>query len=132
MSDDRTASENAEVSALLTRLAEAWNAGDAAAYAAVFTEDADYISFDGAHSQGRESIESSHRWLFEGPLKGSTMSAPAGTRFKRLADGAVLVISAGGTAVDGRQRDSTVSFTAVRTPEGWRLASFQNTRVSPR
>ncbi|GAA2417896.1 SgcJ/EcaC family oxidoreductase [Nonomuraea africana] len=124
-------SENPQITGLLTRLAEAWNAGDATAYAALFTEDADYISFDGAHSQGREAIESSHRWLFEGPLKGSTMSTTdGGVKVKPLADGAVLVISGGGTAVAGRQRDSIVSFTAVRTPQGWRFASFQNTRVA--
>ncbi|MEU4718065.1 SgcJ/EcaC family oxidoreductase [Nonomuraea dietziae] len=124
-------SENAKITELLTRLAEAWNAGDAAAYAALFTEDADYISFDGTHSQGREAIESSHRWLFEGPLKGSTMSSmDGGAKVKPLADGAVLVISAGGTALAGRQRHSIVSFTAIRTSGGWRFSSFQNTRVA--
>ncbi|GAB2958364.1 SgcJ/EcaC family oxidoreductase [Nonomuraea fastidiosa] len=122
--------EYAEIATLLTRLAEAWNAGDATAYAALFTEDADYITFDGRLTQGRDAIESSHRWLFDGPLKGSTMAAPADTRFKRLADGAVLVISTGGTTLNGQLRTSTVSFTAVRTPQGWRFASFQNTRVS--
>lgn len=122
--------ENAEITALLTRLADAWNAGDATAYAALFTEDADYITFDGTHTEGRAAIEAAHRWLFDGPLKGSTMPAPAEPRVKRLADGAVLVVSKGGTAVGGQLRGSTVSFTAVRTPGGWRFASFQNTRVS--
>jgi uncharacterized protein (TIGR02246 family) len=126
--DASSTGEYVEIAALLTRLAEAWNAGDATAYAALFTEDADYITFDGNLTQGRDAIESSHRWLFEGPLKGSTMAAPADTRFKRLADGAVLVISTGGTTLNGELRTSTVSFTAVRTPQGWRFASFQNTR----
>ncbi|GAA3317373.1 SgcJ/EcaC family oxidoreductase [Nonomuraea dietziae] len=124
-------SANAEIITMLTCLAEAWNAGDATAYAAWFTEDADYISFDGTHTRGRQAIESSHRWLFEGPLRGSTMSTPdSDVQVKQLADGAALVISQGGTAVDGRRRDSIVTFTAVRTPEGWRFASFQNTRVT--
>ncbi|MGW3351849.1 SgcJ/EcaC family oxidoreductase [Nonomuraea rubra] len=119
-----------EVADLLAGLAEAWNSGDATAYAAVFTEDADYITFDGTHTRGREAIESMHRRLFEGPLNGSTMSTGGEYPVKPLADGAVLVVVAGGTAVDGRQRASTVSFTAVRTPGGWRFASFQNTRVA--
>ncbi|MCG5218759.1 SgcJ/EcaC family oxidoreductase [Streptosporangium sp. KLBMP 9127] len=124
-------SANAEIITMLTRLAEAWNAGDATAYAARFTEDADYISFDGTHTRGRQAIESSHRWLFEGPLRNSTMSAPdSDVQVKPLAAGAALVISQGGTAVDGRRRDSIVTFTAIRTPEGWRFASFQNTRVT--
>jgi uncharacterized protein (TIGR02246 family) len=119
-----------EIAELMAGLAEAWNRGDATAYAAVFTEDADYITFDGTHTRGREAIESAHRWLFEGPLKGSTMSTGGAHTVKPLADGAVLVIAAGGTTADGRHRASTVSFTAVRTPEGWRFASFQNTRVA--
>ncbi|MFI6297234.1 SgcJ/EcaC family oxidoreductase [Nonomuraea sp. NPDC050790] len=125
-------SANAEIITMLTRLAEAWNAGDATAYATLFTEDADYVSFDGTHTRGRQAIESSHRWLFEGPLKGSTMPAPysGDVQVKPLADGAALVISQGGTAVDGRLRDSIVTFTAVDTPEGRRFASFQNTRVT--
>ncbi|GII91117.1 SgcJ/EcaC family oxidoreductase [Sinosporangium siamense] len=127
-------SVNTEITALLTRLAEAWNAGDAAAYAANFTEDADYIAFNGAHSHGREAIESSHRWLFAGPLKGSTLATTNGaaSQIKPLADGAVLVISGGGSALAGGPlRDSIVSFTAVHTSEGRRFASFQNTRVAP-
>ncbi|MFC5751508.1 SgcJ/EcaC family oxidoreductase [Actinomadura rugatobispora] len=124
-------SVNAEIAGLLSRLAEAWNAGDATAYAAVFTDDADYIAFDGTHTRGRAAIESSHRWLFDGPLKGSTMSAPGDTAAKPLADGPVLVIARGGTALaGGPPRDSIVSFTAVGTPEGWRFASFQNTRAA--
>lgn len=123
-------SADAEIVTMLTRLAGAWNAGDATAYAALFTEDADYITFTGSHSRGREEIESSHRWLFEGPLKGSTMPAPGDVLVKPLADGAVLVIARGGTSVGGDLRDSVVSYTAVRTAEGWRFASFQNTRVA--
>ncbi|GGK65582.1 hypothetical protein Ppa06_21710 [Planomonospora parontospora subsp. parontospora] len=124
-------SVNTEITGLLTRLADAWNAGDATAYGGLFTEDADYIAFNGMHSEGRAAIEASHRWLFDGPLRGSTMAAPNGRiKVKPLADGAVLVISKGGTAVAGEFRESIVSFTAVSTPEGWRFASFQNTRVA--
>ena len=122
-------SMNAEITRLLDRLAEAWNEGDATAYAAVFTDAADYITFDGTHLQGRAEIESSHRWLFDGPLKGSTMSIGGNAAVKPLGEGAALVVSGGGTALaDGPHRDSIVTFTAVGTPEGWRFASFQNTR----
>ncbi|MFC4056963.1 SgcJ/EcaC family oxidoreductase [Planomonospora corallina] len=124
-------SVHTEIIGLLTRLAEAWNAGDATAYAGLFTEDADYITFNGMHSEGRVAIESSHRRLFDGPLRGSTMSAPDGrTKVKPLADEAVLVVARGGTDLAGEHRESIVSFTAVSTPGGWRFASFQNTRVA--
>ncbi|QFG20994.1 SgcJ/EcaC family oxidoreductase [Actinomadura sp. WMMB 499] len=123
-------SPHTEITDLLDGLAAAWNAGDATAYAAAFTEDADYISFDGRHARGRAAIESAHRWLFDGPLKGSIMAATTG-QVRPLADGAALVVSEGGTAVaGGPHRPSIVSLTAVRTPGGWRFASFQNTRVA--
>jgi hypothetical protein len=35
---------------LRRQLTDAWNDGDAARYATAFTEDADYITFFGAHS----------------------------------------------------------------------------------
>ncbi|PZG43670.1 DUF4440 domain-containing protein [Spongiactinospora gelatinilytica] len=124
-------SDHEEITGLLARLAEAWNAGDATAYAALFTGDADYISFDGRHGKGRQIIESVHRRLFDGPLKGSTMAAGGGeAAIRPLADGAMLAISVGGTTLAGDFRTSIVSLTAVRTPEGWRFASFQNTRVA--
>ncbi|NRQ40551.1 SgcJ/EcaC family oxidoreductase [Nonomuraea sp. NN258] len=134
-------SESTHITTLLTRLAEAWNAGDATAYAALFTEDADYISFDGTLTRGRAAIESTHRWLFEGPLKGSTMATGGGAPtmatgggapiVKPLADGAVLVISEGGTALPGGpRRASIVTFTAVRASGEWLFASFQNTRAA--
>ena len=59
------------------------------------------------------------------------LAKPTGPEIRRLADDAVLVVSRGGTALKGGPvRDSMVSFTAVRTPEGWRFASFQNTRIA--
>ena len=56
----------------------AWNAGDATAYAAGFTQDATYVVFDGTILRGRREIEDSHRWLFDGPLSGSTVDFAAG------------------------------------------------------
>lgn len=59
------------VDELLDALVTAWNAGDATAYADLFVEDADYITFLGQNMAGRTAIETGHRALFEGPLNGS-------------------------------------------------------------
>ncbi|QRP48371.1 SgcJ/EcaC family oxidoreductase [Amycolatopsis sp. FDAARGOS 1241] len=124
-----------EVLAVLGRLADAWNSGDAAAYAEVFTEDADYVTFFGLNLPGRERIESSHRALFEGPLRGSKLGGfgEASVRFPR--EDVAIVVSGGGSALDGgdavaQGRGSTVTFVLVRETAGWRITSFQNTRVS--
>ncbi|WP_410589522.1 SgcJ/EcaC family oxidoreductase [Amycolatopsis sp. lyj-23] len=127
----------AEVRGVLERLTDAWNAGDAAAYGRLFTEDADYVTFFGANFSGREAIESSHRALFEGPLRGSKLTgqlgASAKVRFVRP-DVAVVVVG-GGSSLNGAEttdagRESTVSFVLVREGEEWLITAFQNTRVS--
>jgi uncharacterized protein (TIGR02246 family) len=49
----------AEVSDLYNALLDAWNGHDAAAYAALFTEDGYVVGFDGSEMNGREEIERS-------------------------------------------------------------------------
>ncbi|MEU8633452.1 SgcJ/EcaC family oxidoreductase [Amycolatopsis sp. NPDC048633] len=132
-----TTTAETDVRAVLGRLTEAWNSADAAAYGRLFTEDADYVTFFGLNFPGREAIESSHRALFEGPLKGSKLTgqlgASAKVRFVRP-DVAVAVVG-GGSSVTGADtadegRESTVSFVLVREDGEWLITAFQNTRVS--
>lgn len=120
-----------EIEQALGALADAWNRGDAAAYADAFTSDADYITFFGQHMMGRSAIEESHRMLFEGPLKGSRMGEGE-SRIRMLSPDVALAVVTGGTSLDGGEvpsdRESIVTFTAVREEGRWRFASFQNTR----
>ncbi|HEY0602790.1 MAG TPA: SgcJ/EcaC family oxidoreductase, partial [Herpetosiphonaceae bacterium] len=72
--DEATISDPGDVAAvrrLLTQLYDSW--GNADAFDGFFTEDADYIAFDGTHSKGRSAIAESHRPLFEHFLKGSRL-----------------------------------------------------------
>ncbi|GII84700.1 hypothetical protein Ssi03_26900 [Sphaerisporangium siamense] len=134
-----TETVTAEIHDLLRRMTDAWNTGDARAYAEQFTADADYITFFGMRITGREAIEQSHRALFEGPLKGVKLtegtSAPAAPSIRFLRPDVAVVIASGGSSLDGRPdpgRDSIITLTAVREPDAWRFAAFHNTRkVSP-
>ncbi|MEV8443456.1 SgcJ/EcaC family oxidoreductase [Actinosynnema sp. NPDC051121] len=127
--------DRAAVVAVLEGLADAWNAGDATAYAGLFTEDADYVTFFGLNTPGRAAIESGHRALFEGPLRGSKLTGsgePPKVRFVR--DDVAIVVAGGGSSLDGEpdpDRASTVTYVLVREPDAWRVASFQNTRRTP-
>ena len=121
-----------EIEEALQGLADAWNQGDADAYAAAFTPDVDYITFFGQHLKVREAIEESHRMLFEGPLKGSRMVIGE-NRIRMLCPDVALAVVIGGTSLDGSEavpsdRKSILTFTAVREGREWRFASFQNTR----
>jgi uncharacterized protein (TIGR02246 family) len=120
----------------LTRLAAAWNDGDAAAYAGLFTEDATYVVFDGTVVRGRAALEEGHRALFAGPLKGFRMDPPTmAVPVRYLGGGDVAhVLATGGTRPPGHaelpaDRSSVVSFVLVREDDDWRIAVFQNTRA---
>lgn len=128
--------DRAAIRQRLVELSDAWNAGDAEAYGAVFTEEASYITWMGQLSRGRSEIVSMHRWLF-GKIRGSRMTRGAKTNQEITflsPDVALVTASGGGTSLPGQEltedRASTVSFVAVHGPDGWRFAHFQNTRIT--
>jgi len=112
---------------LLDRLVAAWN--DAAAYADLFVEDADYITLFGHNMAGRAAIEEGHRPLFEGPLKGSRLVAPADPKIRFLTPDVAVVVATG--ISPGGDRETMITLTAVRRETGWRFGSFQNTPRVP-
>lgn len=65
--------DDAQIAALFARTCRAWTDGDAQAYGACFTDDCDYVSFDGARAQGRRAVVESHDRLFRGVLFGSAL-----------------------------------------------------------
>jgi uncharacterized protein (TIGR02246 family) len=126
--------------ALGKALQDAWNRGDAAGYASLFTEDADFVAWNGSYGRGRRAIEDAHRRLFDGPLTGSLMvlvddgaeSAPPGSvRFVRP-DVAIMVISGVVTlahqSATGPDHESVQTFVLTKNGSRWRVAAFHNTR----
>ena len=63
-----------DLSLLLARMEEAWNEGDAAAYARVFSSDAVYVNRSGAVWEGRPAIEEGHALALAGALAGTTLA----------------------------------------------------------
>jgi uncharacterized protein (TIGR02246 family) len=121
-------------------LQEAWNRGDAAGYGELFTDDADFVAWTGAHGRGRQAIEDAHRRLFDGPLAGSRMvlvndeaeSPPSESlRFVRP-DTAIMVVSGAVTLASqiatGPGHQSVQTFVLVKDSERWRVTAFHNTR----
>ncbi len=70
--DDDDGQKIAAVEAVAFALAKGWNAGDAVAYAAPFSEDALFIGPNGNRGKGRAAIQALHVFLLGGPFKGST------------------------------------------------------------
>jgi uncharacterized protein (TIGR02246 family) len=120
MTDDETA-----IRSLLTRLHDAWACGDGAAYAQCFTEQSDYVTFNGMHLRGRTENATLHGALFRGVLKGTKLSAEIES-IALLSSDIALVHTAG----SGRKR-SYQTYVLVKSGADWLIRSFQNTRVQP-
>jgi uncharacterized protein (TIGR02246 family) len=121
-------------------LQDAWNRGDAAGYASLFSDDADYVAWNGSHGRGRQAIEDAHQWLFDGRLAGSRMvliddgaesTQPESLRFVRP-DVAIMVtsgaVTSAGQNATGPGHQSVQTFVLVKNGRRWQVAAFHNTR----
>jgi ketosteroid isomerase-like protein len=62
------------VTAVIDRFMDAWNRHDAKAFAAVFSEDADFTNWRGEGASGRSKIEAFHAPMFATIFKNSHQS----------------------------------------------------------
>jgi uncharacterized protein (TIGR02246 family) len=118
---------------LFQQLLDAWGRGDGAAYGALFTEDADYVAFDGSNRRGTDAIAGEHQQLFDTWLKGTRLVGQIDS-LRFLGPDVALLRTSGGTIFPGQKdqrgrRPSIQTLVAVRRPEGWRFAAFHNTRI---
>lgn len=130
-----TAAERDAVCATLASLVDAWDAHDAEAYGALFTEDATYTTFVGTHYQGRQDIADAHEALFAGFLK-DTRLADSILDIRFLTADTAVVTSRGDTYTGDRPAARKLSkvqtYTLVRRPAGqWQVAAFHNTKRRP-
>lgn len=128
-SSDQRADEDA-IRALIDQQVNGWAAGDPAAYAGVFTLDADYTTFLGSHYKGRDAIAASYVPLFSRLLKGTRLHIDIVQVRFLTAD--VAVVHANATVAKGprrrHRRTARVNTSvAVRTDGRWLLTVSQNT-----
>lgn len=118
------AEDEGQIRALLSRMFAAWEKGDGEAYAGCFTEDSDYITYNGMHLRGRSENSRLHSALFRTVLRGTQLSADI-ERITFLAPGVALMRTAG----KGR-RKSFQTYVLTKVDSRWLIKSFQNTKVS--
>lgn len=116
-----------DIEDLLATLTDAWNGGDATAYAEQFTVDAQYISWLGTRDVGRAAIKATHDFLFHGPLNGVKLADGGEPDIRYLTPDVALVTAEGGKP-EHSPVASIVTPVAVRQDDRWRFASLQNTR----
>jgi uncharacterized protein (TIGR02246 family) len=118
---------------LFRELLEAWGRGDGPAYGALFTEDADYVAFDGSNRRGSQAIASEHQQLFDTWLKGTRLVEQIDS-LRFLGPDVALVHATGGTIFPGQRdergrRPSIQTLVAVKRGDAWRFTAFHNTRI---
>lgn len=114
-----------QIRALLARLFEAWAKGDGDAYANCFTEDCDYVTFNGMHLRGRAENAGLHTALFQTVLRGAQLSADVESIVLLAPDVALMH-----TVGSGRKR-SYQTYVLTKAGGNWLIRSFQNTKVQP-
>jgi uncharacterized protein (TIGR02246 family) len=132
---DHTTDE-AAIRDLFRQLLDDWGRGDGDAYGSRFTEDADYVAFDGSHTRGQRAIAASHQQLFDKYLNKGTRLTGRIESVRFLSPDTALVHAVGGTVMRGKtrpspERDSIQTLVAVRRDGQWRFAAFHNSRVRP-
>lgn len=121
------------IGALIDQQIAGWNTGDPQSYAAVFTADADYVTFLGAHHRGRDAIAQCYAPLFATLVRGTRLNVEI-TGLRLLTPDVALIHSRAVVTKHRRRRKPAVrvnTSVAVRTSDGWRLASSQNTTHRP-
>jgi uncharacterized protein (TIGR02246 family) len=131
--DAADAADERAVHDLFRQLLDAWGRGDGAAYGALFTEDAEYIAFDGSNRRGTEAIGAEHQRLFDTWLKGTRLVGQIDT-LRFLTPEVALLHTTGGTIFPGQKdkrgrRPSIQTLVAVKRDGVWRFTAFHNTRV---
>jgi uncharacterized protein (TIGR02246 family) len=123
----------AAASEVLQRLDTAWNAADAARFAAEFSDDADLINIFGAHFSGRSDIEKRIRSIFDTIFKGSTHRSRRLETARCLSPDTILAISSAEIAVPAGplapETKNRQTFILVKNGDTWRIRHWHNTTI---
>jgi uncharacterized protein (TIGR02246 family) len=130
-----TDKDEREIRGLIDRLSDSWRRGDARAYGAEFTEDCDYVAFDGTRFRGPSEPAAHLARLFDTVLKDSRLEGEVeSVRF--VTPDVAIVHWTGSVAYPWqeqvkRRRLSRQTMVMVRREGRWMATAFQNTRVKP-
>ena len=118
---------------LFKNLLDSWTRGDGDGYGDHFSEDADYIAFDGSHTKGRKAIAESHPQLFDTWLKGTRLIGEI-TNIRLLSDNVALLHTTGSTIMPKQtaaqaRRPSIQTLIATKPNGEWHFTAFHNTRI---
>src|SRR5262245_29277555 len=124
--------DEAAIRAIHRQMIEAWNRGSAEGFAAAFTDEADFVAFEGTHLVGHSRIVAFHRQIFDTVVKVSRLEGEV--KFVRfLGPRLALMHSTVRTTLAGQTapfpgRDSMQLYVVMKHDEGWRVEGLLNAR----
>jgi uncharacterized protein (TIGR02246 family) len=122
-----------DVRDLYQALLDRWNQRDGQGYAELFVEDGSIVGFDGSTVTSAASIAGHLTGIFAGHETATCVGKVE--RVRQITPGCVVLLAVAGLVPPGGSdlmpnRNTVQSLVAVETPEGWRIAHFQNTPAS--
>jgi uncharacterized protein (TIGR02246 family) len=120
------------VRAVLQQMVDAWNAGDGTAFAAPFTDEVDFIVWEGTHLEGRQELAVFTQQIFDAVVKGSRLEGEV--KFVRFLSPTLAVMhSVVRTTLAGQtkalpSRDSMELIVVTKRDGQWRGQSLMDAR----
>ena len=127
-----TTADESAIRAFPRQMIDAWNRGSGEAFAAPFSETADFIAFEGTHLKGRKEIATFHQQTFDAVVKGTRLEGEVNfVRFVNpklaLMHVFIRVILPGQTETSP-SRDSLPLYVVTKRDEGWQIEGLLNAR----
>jgi uncharacterized protein (TIGR02246 family) len=128
---NHAADENA-IRAIPQQMIDAWNKGSGEAFAAPFTENADFVAFEGTHLKGRREISSFHQQIFDTVVKGSRLEGEV--KFVSFLNPqlavmhSIALVTLPGQKDPSPSRDSMQLFVVAKRDGEWRAEAVLNAR----
>jgi uncharacterized protein (TIGR02246 family) len=114
------------------QMADSWNTGNGASFAAPFADDADFIAFEGTHLEGRQQIAAFHEHAFDTVVKGSRLEICV--KFVRFLSPEQAVmhshakVTLPGQTRPSSSRDSMELFVVTKHEGSWQVRAMMNGR----
>jgi uncharacterized protein (TIGR02246 family) len=128
LAQNDNATEEAAIRKSVKELEAGWNAKNAARYASVFAEDADFVVINGMYVKGRAEIEKSHQNIFTTIFKDTNVTLDfKQIRFLRPDVAVVHLTGRRDGPTEELKQGAIVTLVMTKEKDGWKIAAFQNT-----
>jgi uncharacterized protein (TIGR02246 family) len=126
------AADEDAIRAIHQQMIDAWNMSSGVAFAAPFTDDADFVAFEGTHLRGRQEITAFHQQAFDTVVKGSRLEGEV--KFVRFLSPQLAVmhsvvrVTLPGHTTASPGRDSMQLYLVTKHDGDWRAEAVLNAR----